>query len=142
MGQLRPSVLEEHGLFAALKAEGLRIGRQAAIPVSVAGEDIVPRLPIGVEAALFRISQEAMANAARHSSCTLIRIMLTGSAHHARLEIQDNGTGFDSASPTSTQAGGSSGLGLMRERAEAVSATFRLSSQLGSGARITVEYRG
>jgi signal transduction histidine kinase len=138
MGQLRPSVLEEHGLLAALKAEGLRVGRQAAIPVSVSGDEIVPRLPLGVEAAFFRIGQEAVANAARHSACTLIRITLTGAAHHARLEIQDNGSGFDAAERT----GGPGGLSLMRERAEAVSATFRLSSQLGSGARITVEYKG
>jgi signal transduction histidine kinase len=143
MGQLRPSVLEDNGLLAALKAEGLRVGRQAAIPVSVSGDEIVPRLPMSVETALFRIGQEALANAVRHSACTLIRVSLTGSAHHARLEIQDNGTGFNAASLAGNEPGGSaSGLDLMRERAEAVCATFRLSSQLGGGARLTVEYRG
>src|SRR5262249_46826608 len=62
LGHLRPSVLEEHGLLAALRAEALRVGRQAAIPVSVSGDEITPRLPPGVETALFRLAQEAIAN--------------------------------------------------------------------------------
>jgi signal transduction histidine kinase len=142
IGHLRPSVLEEHGLLAALRAEALRVGRQAAIPVSLSGEEISPRLPIGVETAFFRLAQEGLANAARHAGCTLIRLALTGNNTHARLEIQDNGTGFDATSITAEDSAGTGGLTLMRERAEAVSATFRLSSQPGSGARITVDYRG
>src|SRR5262249_39702937 len=94
-GHLRPSVLEEHGLLAAVPAEALPVCRQAAIPVSVSGQEILPRLPSGVETALFRISQEAISNAARHAGCTLIRLSLTGTAEHARLEIHDNGSGFD-----------------------------------------------
>jgi two-component system sensor histidine kinase NreB len=141
MGHLRPSVLEEHGLLAALRVEALRLGRQAAIPVNVSGEEITPRLPIGVETALFRLAQEAIANAARHAGCTLIRISLSGTPAHARLEIQDNGTGFD-ATIVGDDPGGIRGITLMRERAEAVSATFRLSSQPGAGARIAVDYRG
>ena len=141
IGQLRPSVLEEHGLLAALRAEGLRVGRQAAMPVSTSGDDIAPPLPIGVEAALFRIAQEAISNAARHAGCTLIRITLTGSASHARLEIQDNGSGFDASTVANESADQTSGLTRMRERAEAMSATFRLSSQPGLGTRITVDYR-
>jgi two-component system, NarL family, sensor histidine kinase UhpB len=142
IGHLRPSVLEEHGLLAALRAEALRVGRQAAIPVSLSGEEISPRLPIGVETAFFRLAQEGLANAARHAGCTLIRVALSGSNTHARLEIQDNGTGFDATAVTDKESAGTGGLTLMRERAEAVSATFRLSSQPGSGARITVDYRG
>jgi PAS domain S-box-containing protein len=140
MGQLRPSVLEGHGLLAALRAEALRIGRKAAIPVSVSGEEIVPRLPIGVEAAFFRLAQEALGNAALHAGCTLIRISLAGSVAQARLEIQDNGVGFDPTAVADPESKG--GIALMRERAEAVSATFRLSSQPGTGTRITVDYKG
>jgi two-component system sensor histidine kinase NreB len=142
IGHLRPSVLEEHGLLAALRAEALRVGRQAAIPVSVSGDDISPRLPPGTETALFRLAQEAIANAARHANCTLIRISLTGDATHTRLEIQDNGSGFDVTTVAGSETGESRGIALMRERAEAVSASFRLSSQPGTGSRITVDYRG
>lgn len=146
MGHLRPSVLEEHGLLAALRAEALRVGRHAAIPVSVSGDEIKPRLPPGVETALFRLAQEAIANSARHAGCTLIRICLTGTISHTRLEIQDNGAGFDVTTVTGDQIDGKAseprGITLMRERAEAVSASFRLSSQPGTGARITVDYRG
>jgi two-component system, NarL family, sensor histidine kinase UhpB len=142
IGRLRPSALEEHGLLAALRAEALRVGRQAAIPVSVSGEEISPRLPIGVETALFRLAQEALENAAHHSGCTLIRILHTASQAHVRLEIMDNGSGFDAAPFSAREPSGTGGLDLMRERAEAMSATFRLSSQTGSGTRITVDYRG
>jgi len=141
IGQLRPSVLEGQGLLAALRAEALRVGRQAAIPVSVTGEEISPRLPIGVETALFRLTQQALANSAQHAGCTLIRVSLSASQTHVRLEIQDNGSGFDATSFSATEPGGTGGLDLMRERAEAVSATFRLSSQPGTGTRITVDYR-
>jgi signal transduction histidine kinase len=142
IGHLRPSVLDQHGLLAALRAEALRVGRQAAIPVSVSGDEISPRLPIGVETAFFRLAQEGLANAARHAGCTLIRVSLTGNGNHTRLEIQDNGTGFDVTAITAGGSAGTGGLTLMRERAEAVSATFRLSSQPGTGARITMDYRG
>ena len=142
IGHLRPSVLEQHGLLAALRAEALRMSRQAAIPVSVSGQEISPRLPPGAETALFRIAQEAIANAARHAGATLIRVSLTGTAAHTRLEIQDNGTGFDPAAVAGNEAADASGITLMRERAEAVSASFRLSSQPGTGAKITVDYRG
>ncbi len=71
---------------------------------------ITPRLPIAVETALFRIGQEAIANAARHASCTLIRISLSGTLHHSRLEIQDNGVGFDAASLAGVASGGHGGL--------------------------------
>jgi signal transduction histidine kinase len=142
IGHLRPSVLEQHGLLAALRAEALRVGRQAAIPVSVSGEEIAPRLSPGAETALFRLAQEAIANSARHAGCTLIRISLTGTAAHARLEIQDNGSGFDVTTVAGSETGEYRGITLMRERAEAISASFRLSSQPGTGAKITVDYRG
>jgi PAS domain S-box-containing protein len=142
IGHLRPSVLEEHGLLAALRAEALRVGRQAAIPVSVSGTEISPRLPPGAETALFRIAQEAIANAARHANCTLIRISLSGTASHTRLEIQDNGSGFDVTTVAGSDTPEARGITLMRERAEGLSASFRLSSQPGSGTRITVDYRG
>ena len=142
IGHLRPSVLEERGLLAALRAEALRVGRQAAMPVSVSGTEISPRLPPGAETALFRIAQEAIANAARHAACTLIRISLTGSAAHTRLEIQDNGSGFDMTTVAGSDTAEARGITLMRERAEGLSASFRLSSQPGSGTRITVDYRG
>jgi signal transduction histidine kinase len=110
--------------------------------VSVSGQEISPRLPAGTETALFRVAQEAIANAARHAGCTLIRVSLTGTAAHTRLEVQDNGSGFDVTAVAAGKTGEPRGIALMRERAEAVSASFRLSSQPGSGARITVDYRG
>jgi protein-histidine pros-kinase len=142
IGRLRPSVLEDHGLLAALRAEAMRMGRQAAIPVSVSGHEISPRLPPGAETALFRIAQEAITNATRHAGATLIRVSLTGTATHTRLEIQDNGSGFDPATVADSDTANPHGITIMRERAEAISASFRLSSQPGTGAKITVDYRG
>jgi two-component system sensor histidine kinase UhpB len=140
IGSLQPAFMEQHGLLAALRSEALRIGRVAAIPVNVSGEEVSPRLPLGVESALFRVAQEALLNASRHSGCTLIAVSLTRSAGKVRLEVRDNGCGMDANATAADRSPEKRGLTLMRERAEAISATFRLSSRPGAGTRVIVEY--
>lgn len=135
--ELRPRVLEEFGLAAALRAESLHAARLSAVTVRYRGPNSVCRLPPYAEVTMLRIAQEALANALKHARAVQVSIMLTELAGGLELAIVDDGRGFD------LQAGRSKcGLGLstMRERAEAIGARFSLESALGGGTRVRVEY--
>ena len=67
MQELRPDVLTEHGLLAALRRYGKRFSQHTNVRVIVCGDDTVQRLPALKETALFRIAQEALTNVARHA---------------------------------------------------------------------------
>ncbi len=112
-----------------------RFGAETGIAtqVSVTGE------PAGLsrdgEVVLLRSAQEALANVRRHSGAHSVTVGLTGTEPDARLEVTDDGTGFD------VQDGsGPRGFGLagMRDRAEACGGTFGLASSPGHGTRVTI----
>lgn len=119
---LHPSALEEKGLAQTLREilkeyETLR-GIQTEIQINC---PVAPsRL---VEQALFRITQEALSNAARHSSASAIRLVLESDASSVTLQISDDGHGFDPEAPAE-------GLGLrsMRERVAALGGSLTLDS--------------
>jgi NarL family two-component system sensor histidine kinase LiaS len=119
---LRPVQLEEHGLAQALRAHVQTWEKQSGIATScqVQGSAAVPH---AVEQALFRVAQEALANVVRHSGATAASLILSLEPGGVRLQVQDNGSGFDPAQPQR-------GLGLrsMRERIEALGGTFTLES--------------
>jgi signal transduction histidine kinase len=93
-----------------------------------AGED-----SLSTREALFRIAQEALANVARHSSASSVELCLEYQQDHLALTVKDNGCGFDPQLPHS-------GLGLysMRERAEGLSGSFTIESEIGKGTKIVV----
>ncbi|MGH8674749.1 MAG: ATP-binding protein, partial [Burkholderiales bacterium] len=97
-----------------------------------------PQLARDAEFALFRIVQEALANAARHSGGTCVRVSLSRDAQRVALSIEDDGKGF--AELVEARAAERDGLGLplMRERAEAVGATLHLEFPR-VGSRVVVE---
>lgn len=136
MAELHPAVLEDYGLLAALRAHAKACSERLGIPIEVEGLDGQPRLPVAVELALFRIVQEALNNIAKHARASRAMVSIEVSADHASLTVTDDGVGFDTASP---QAHSSYGLTTMRERAEAVGATFGVESSSGKGTRIAVE---
>jgi signal transduction histidine kinase len=109
---LRPTILDDFGLEAGLRwlAEGFaaRTGTEVAVDSSYSG-----RLPDETETHLFRISQEALTNIARHAGARHVRMNLTSSGAEIRLSIQDDGCGL-SAAPTASR-----GLGMIGMRARA-----------------------
>lgn len=133
---LMPSELENLGLAPALrtlcrefKAPGVRLKlRTGHLP-----EKIAPDLAL----ALFRITQEALNNIAKHSSATRISLSLLRRGGLFVLNISDNGKGV-AAGAKSRPAGGGLGLLSMRERAESVGGSFELLSARGAGTYITV----
>jgi two-component system NarL family sensor kinase len=91
-------------------------------------------LPLRVEAELFRIAQEALANVRRHAKATEATLILRVSGDTLRLSLQDDGHGFDpKALPE-----GSQGIVGMKERAKLLGARLRVHSRPGHGTKVTV----
>ena len=134
LAELRPPALDEYGLLAALRnfaeAQGARLGLQ----IDVEGEDRPLHLEASVESALFRIAREALVNAAKHASATRVRVSLAEQGGRVALSIEDDGVGFDPATP----APGHWGLESMSERARAIGGTLRIESGPSQGTCVTV----
>lgn len=130
--ELRPAALDQRGLAEALRSYVDQWSRQtkAGVQMQVQGER---KLPAGVEQALFRFAQEALANVARHSAATQVEIYLSFTPAEVTLAIQDNGRGFD------LQAAQGRGFGLrnMRERIDQAGGQLSIESRPGQGTQIT-----
>ena len=135
MADLHPPALEDFGLFAALCAHAESFGARIGMPIVVHGKELVPRPSPAVEISLFRIAQEALANAAKHAHAKRIEVTLANTPERVTLTIADDGTGFDAA-----RLGMASwGITIMRERAEAARAALCIESAPGRGTRVVVE---
>lgn len=137
MAELRPPVLDDYGLLAALRQLVSECSRRTGIAVNVSGVEPYPRLPPVVETAMFRIIQEALNNIFKHAHAKNVEISLNPASERVVLEIADDGVGFDTISIA--DGGEHWGMITMRERAEAVGITFRLESAPGAGTRIVFE---
>jgi signal transduction histidine kinase len=139
MADLRPPVLDDYGLVAALQWYGEQFTGRTGIAIAVEGEESGPRLSARVENALFRIVQEALTNVAKHAQATQVRLTVEMEDRTLRLVVADDGIGFDPAHLT--ESNGSQGWGLltMTERAEAVGGHCCIESAPGQGARVIVE---
>jgi NarL family two-component system sensor histidine kinase LiaS len=122
---LRPTDLEDLGLAIVLQDYARDWSRRAGIEVDVRvqGERTTP---LQIEEALFRMSQEALANVARHSSASEVKMQLTWNEEEVCLSIRDNGLGFD----TARTIGKGLGLTSMRERVEALHGRLPISSSM------------
>lgn len=133
IASLRPETLEANGLVAALEQSARRTVARGSVAVkaSCAGE---PRpLPLGVLDALFRIGQEAIANAIRHAHPRQILIHMDYERTAVTLTLEDDGAGF-----VHKPEEGGFGLAGMHRRAEGIGATLEIDSAPGSGTRIRV----
>ncbi|MEZ4867479.1 MAG: PAS domain-containing protein [Caldilineaceae bacterium] len=137
MAELRPPVLDDYGLFAALRWYGEQIATRSGLQVDIHGEALQPRLTEQVENALFRIAQEAMNNILKHGQATQATVTLNATTDRVRMVVRDNGRGFDPHALTETHAGW--GLLNMRERAEAVGGRCHVISRPGDGTTVLVE---
>jgi PAS domain S-box-containing protein len=141
MGELRPQVLVDYGLVAALRAMAGGFSRRTGIDAAVEGVDGANRLPQTVELAFFRIAQEALNNIGKHSRARSVSMRYAESGGLVTLDIDDDGIGFDRGQPEENAADAGWGLIIMRERAEAVGARFSLATNPGQGVRVRVAYR-
>ncbi len=131
---LRPVLLEEGGLLLALEMLADEVRLNSAIDVEVRGSEPA-QLPVDLSGELLSIVRETLSNVARHAGATRALIEVTAEAGSLRLEISDDGRGFDPAAPL-----GSSHHGLrnIADRAARIGGTLQIESQPGTGTRIIV----
>jgi two-component system sensor histidine kinase UhpB len=139
MVELRPPVLDDLGLFAALRWYGAHFAEQTGLLVQVEGAELPVRLPLIVETALFRVTQEALTNVVRHAHARRVTLTLESEPDSARLTIGDDGQGFSPQRPRGLSERPRWGLISMRERAETVGGTMRIASAPGQGTRVILE---
>jgi len=139
MGNLRPPMLDEFGLFATLRWCAHETTQRTGIACAVVGAELEPRLSTEMESALLRIAQEALMNAAKHSKSHEIRIALTATPQQVQMEIADDGIGFDSMARDANVAKPTWGLRTMRERADTLGGKVHVDTTPGKGTRVVAE---
>ncbi len=138
MSSLRPPVLDDFGLLAALHWYADLFLRRTGIRALVLAEEPFPRLLIEKETALFRIVQEALVNAAKYAETLNVTIQLRIKDGLLRLSVIDRGNGFNIAKYRTASSDSGWGLIIMRERAELIGAKFYLESTPGKGTTVSV----
>ena len=126
------------GLVVALAALAEEAGRDSLVEIDVdldSADAVADALPPHVGMQLLQIAREAISNVARHSAARHATIRLAPERGGARLEVVDDGRGFD---PGTAATAGHFGLANMRERSAAIGATLETESRPGAGSRIIV----
>ncbi|MBV9190241.1 MAG: response regulator, partial [Betaproteobacteria bacterium] len=134
--ELKPPMLASYGLVDALRFHAREFSRRTGVAVEVEGPDPAVRFASEQEMALFRIAQAALSNVAQHARASHVWISLERLQRHYRLQVRDDGVGFETHRAL---ASGRWGMTAMRERAEAIGGELRIESSPGKGTRITVE---
>ncbi len=144
--RLRPKALDDFGLEPALAAYAEEWSRKSGISVAVHAPVTDERLPDAVESAVYRIVQEALTNAAKHSEATRVGIVVERREGYVHAIVEDDGRGFDPIGALDTQPSGRLAcLGLLGiwERAALLGGTVDIESTPGSGttlfARIPID---
>ncbi len=134
ISDLRPLVLDESGIVAAIECLVHEVGKREKPEIAFV-HDIQPdRLAPPLEAALFRIVQEAMTNACRHSQSDKVRVKLMGENSHICVEVRDWGIGFDPEQIEENRFG----MQGIRERVRLLGGEIRIDTAPGKGTRIVV----
>jgi PAS domain S-box-containing protein len=135
MSGLRPPVLEERGLMPALHEAATRFGIEHGVETALVGA--MPRpLSADLETLAYRVVQEALTNAAKHARAGRVTISVEATGSSLRVEVEDDGRGFDSGMTREFLRQGRVGLASMRERVELANGTFVIRSTPNRGTSI------
>ncbi len=136
MSGLRPPVLEERGLIPALQETVHKFGQEFRVHTEFTGS-VPSTLPDDIETLAYRVVQEALSNAGKHADAVSVLVSVAADDTSMRIEIQDDGAGFESDQAREFLKMGRVGLASMRERVELASGTFVVRSSPGRGTHIT-----
>jgi len=137
MAELRPPLLDEYGLGAALRSHVEELTRRSGVRVTLDDRAREANRGLRREAAvgLYRIAQEALANVAQHAGAASAEIILETQEGELVLVVRDTGRGFDPAEAALRAASGETGWGMttMKERAHAAGGSLQVASAPGKG---------
>jgi signal transduction histidine kinase len=149
LSELRPPMLDDYGLFAALQWYAEQFSIRTGVQAVVHGDESIQRLKPVAEIALFRVAQEALNNIAKHACANGVEIRLERTASQCVMSVSDDGKGFDVAAraifhrkngsdavATTERRRERLGMVTMRERVLAVGGTFEVKSAPGQGTRV------
>ncbi len=133
--ELRPEALDDLGLVNALIALCTRIGAQGGPRIGRDLQAKLPELSPDVELVIYRVAQEALTNALRHSGARSANVSLTADAEFVTLAVRDDGKGLPTPLPP-----GTAGMAGMRERALLVGGMLSVASspEEGTEVRLTI----
>ena len=131
---LRPSMLDDLGLIAALEWQGREVSRRSEIEVEVQSTGVSEAIPDEYRICIYRFVQEALNNAARHSGAKNAKVTVEQTADQIVVAVTDDGRGFD---PRRVR-----GLGIlgMEERVRRLGGTLTTDSQPGHGAKLMAQF--
>jgi len=134
--ELRPSVLDDLGLVAAIEWQAADFGERTGIATELSTPEGAVEIDRDRSSAVFRIFQEALTNVARHAEAERVSVSLAADEHRLLLRISDDGRGFDRHK---VEGGRSFGLLGMRERALLLGGTVEISSPGNGGTEVRLE---
>ena len=135
MSGLRPPVLEERGLMPALRESLVRFGAESGVMTEFTGALASP-VPDDIETLAYRVVQEALSNAGRHANASHVSVHVESDQTQLRIEVEDDGEGFDTSQARDFLHAGRVGLASMRERVELAGGTFAVRSTPGRGTAV------
>jgi two-component system sensor histidine kinase DegS len=137
IAELQPPLLDELGLGASLEKYVEDFAQQTGLDVQLDGWDaLAERLPATMEAAIFRIIQEALDNVREHARARHVNLHLTRSAEQIKVTLSDDGQGFDNS--RGGVPGRRLGLVTMRDRTELLDGNLQIFTEPGKGVRVVL----
>jgi signal transduction histidine kinase len=133
--ELHSPKLEYLGIVAAMRGFCQEFGEKQKLDVDFKSHDLPSSVPSDVSLCLFRVMQEALHNAKKHSRASRFTVNLWGIPGEIHLTVSDTGVGFD---PEAAMKGQGLGIVSMRERVRLVNGTISIASELMHGAEISV----
>jgi len=132
---MHPSVLDDFGLPDAIKSECAELSQRWGIPIECHYMKGFPEIPKSIALCLYRVAQESLWNAVRHSASSKITVEIKSDPEFVYLDIKDDGKGFDL---TLTQPNRGLGLASMTERIRLVGGTIKIDTAPSQGVAISV----
>lgn len=132
VSQLRPHILTDQGLTAAIRDNAAQVGSMLGIPIKVDLDPAIDSLPGSADMVVLRIVQETLQNVRKHAEAAQVVILATCEDDNVTVEIRDDGRGFNPAGVDRAKHR-AFGIQFMRERAESIGARFEVRSQPGDG---------
>jgi signal transduction histidine kinase len=133
--QLHPSILDDLGLVDALRSECATFQEREGIDVDYRAEDVPADLPKDIALCVYRVTQEALRNIAKHAGTKQGQVAIVGNGTDLLLTVSDHGQGFD---PNARRSGPGLGLASMDERAILIGAELSIHSKPGQGTTISM----